>query len=431
MRGGWILFLARRYFRTKRRNRGLAPSVLSVAGIAVGVMTLVSVLGVMNGFQLGFINDILAISSYHLRVTLPAGSLSDAQLSRLRSLPGIEAVLPFRDVQTMISSGNGDFQAAVVRGVPGDAAALDPSLAAHLNVISGTLSLSHNRSIVMGYGLAENLGVRVGDTVSIVSLAGGSFSTLRPESLDFTVSGIFKSGYYEFDQSLCFVTLAAASALGSPSEDLIYGVKLIDRFRDLQAMELIRKSFPDVKMNIESWRTYNSAFFGALRMEKLVMTLLLGLIFLVVGVNIYHFLQRTVFERREEIGVLRSLGASPRAMQAVFIFDGLYIGTFGSIVGLLLGLLISAHINAIFTSVELVINVVLVALGALLVPFAGSAALSAFSPAYFYLERIPSRVLFHEALLIFLFGVASAVVAAFFASKRAAEIKPQEVIRYE
>lgn len=431
MKGGWILFLARRYFRTKRRNRGLAPSILSVTGIAVGVLTLISVLGVMNGFQLGFINDILAISSYDLRVSLPNGTLTDAQLARMRSLPGIDTVLPFRDVQTMISSGNGDFQAAVVRGVPADAARLDPSLAAHLNVISGTLSLAQNKSIVMGYGLAENLGVQVGDSVSIVSLAGGSFNALRPESLIFTVGGIFKSGYYEFDQSLAFVSLAAASSLGSPSEDLVYGVKLANRFRDLQAMGQIRNAFPGVTMNIESWRTYNSAFFGALRMEKLVMMLLLGLIFVVVGVNIYHFLQRTVIERREEIGILRSLGASPRAMQAVFIFDGLYIGTFGSLVGLLLGLLISAHINEIFAFVELVINVVLVALGALLVPFAGGAALSAFSPAYFYISRIPSQVLFHEALLIFLFGIAAAVVAAFFASRRATEIKPQEVIRYE
>ncbi|HUZ16834.1 MAG TPA: ABC transporter permease [Spirochaetia bacterium] len=221
MRLGWVLFIARRYFRTKRKNRGLAPSMLSVAGIAVGVMTLISVLGVMNGFQLGFINDILAISSYHLRIQSPKGPLDSAQLERLRSLPGIAAVLPFRDVQTMVSSGGSGFQASVIRGVPANAMSLDPDLASHLNIVSGSFDVRNNRSIVMGYALAQTLGAQVGDSISIVSLAGGSFLGLRPESLTFTVTGLFKSGYYEFDQSLCFVTLQAAASLGSSSEDLI------------------------------------------------------------------------------------------------------------------------------------------------------------------------------------------------------------------
>lgn len=431
MRAGWILFIARRYFRSKRKNRGLAPSVLSVAGIAVGVMALLSVLSVMNGFQLGFINDILAISSYHLRITDPRGELSDAQLAHMRAIPGVKAVVPFIDVQTLVTGRMSDFHAALVRGVPPNAARLDPGLAEHLHMVEGSLYLGGEHSIVLGYELAQTLGVKIGDSVSVVSLSGKSFGGLSPENVPFTVTGIFKSGYYQFDESLCFVNLKAARLLGSSTENLIYGVKLDNRFRDAAMSDRIRAAFRGLDLHIESWRTFNSAFFGALRMEKLVMTILLGLIFLVVGVNINHFLQRAVYERREEIGILRSLGASPSSMQAVFVADGLYIGMLGATIGLLFGLLVSDHINAIFSSVEFIINFALTLVSAMISPFAGPAAFSIFSPAYFYLDRVPSRVLFHEALLIYLFGILTSAAAALFASRRAAEIKPQEVLRYE
>lgn len=431
MRIGWTLFIARRYFRSKRKNRGLAPSVLSVAGIAVGVMTLIAVLGVMNGFQLGFIEDILSISSYHLRVTLPQKELTAGELTRMRSLPGVKAVVPFMDVQTLITGRLSEFHGAVVRGVPVNAARLDPGLASHLNPIEGSLYLGGVHSIVLGYELARTLGVKIGDSVSIVSLSGNSFGGMSPENLPFTVTGIFKSGYYQFDETLSFVNLDAARRLGSSTEDLVYGVKLDNRFQDRLMAGRIAAAFPSLDLHIESWRAYNSAFFGALRMEKLVMSILLALIFLVVGVNIYHFLQRAVSERREEIGILRSLGASPPSMQAVFVFDGLYIGVLGSTVGLLFGLLVTDNINAIFSFVELLTNIVLTFVSTLAMPFAGSSGFAVFSPAYFYLDQVPSRVLFHEVLLIFLFGIVTSAAAAFFASRKAAEIKPQEVLRYE
>ena len=431
-RVGWILFVARRYFRSKRRNRGLAPSVLSVAGIAIGVITLIAVLGVMNGFQLGFINDILAIKSYHLRITTDGAPLTAADVARLRHVAGVSAVVPFADVQTMITGGFTGFQPAVVRGVPPDSARLDPQLVRYLHIIAGSLTLSGDRSIVIGDQLAATLGVRLGDPVSVVSLGGPTFDLLSPASLSFTVSGIFKSGYYDFDQTLCFVNLKAVRALGSPVDRRVYGVKLVDRFQDRVAADRIRAAFPGRSLSIVSWRQYNSAFFSALRMEKLVMTFLLGLIFLVVAVNIHHFLKRAVYERQEEIGILRSMGASPAAMRAVFVLDGLYIGVLGGVIGLLLGLLVSDHINAIFTLVESLVNVVGGALAWLLTPLSpagGSFAL--FSPAYFYLDRVPSRVLFHEALFIFLFAILSSVAAAYLASRRVSEIKPAEVLRYE
>jgi len=432
IRTGWILFVARRYFRSKRKNRGLAPSVLSVAGIAIGVVTLVSVLGVMNGFQLGFINDILAIRSYHLRITTDGTPLPAEALARMRRVAGVAAVVPFADVQTMITGGYAGFQPAVVRGVPSDPARLDPELARYLHLIAGSLMLAGDRSIVIGDQLAATLGVGLGDPVSVVSLGGPSFDLLSPASLSFKVSGIFKSGYYDFDQSLCFVNLNAVQALGSPADRLVYGVKLIDRYQDRAAAERIRAAFPGSTLSIVSWREYNSAFFGALRMEKLVMTFLLCLIFLVVAVNIHHFLKRAVYERQEEIGILRSMGASPAAMRAVFVLDGLYIGVLGGVIGLVLGFLVSDHINAIFTLVEATVNAVGGLVAWLLAPFApagGSFAL--FSPAYFYLDRVPSRVLFPEALFIFLFAILSSVAAAYLASRRVSEIKPAEVLRYE
>ncbi len=428
MKAAWVLYVARRYFRSKRRERGLAPSTLSVAGIAVGVLALISVLAVMNGFQLGFIEDILSISSYHLRVTTGDGPLGEAEIERLRSLKGVTAVVPFAELHTMIASSSSELQAALVRGLPDDAARVDPDLLRHLNVIQGSLDLGGGRTVVLGSELAESLSVGVGDTVSLVSLSGGALAALRPRGLPFTVSGIFRSGYYDFDQSLCLVSLASALTLGAEADRLTYGIKLADRFDDLAGARAVARALAPRKVSVESWRRYNSAFFGALRTEKLTMSFLLSLIFLVVASNIYHLLRRAVYERREEIGVLRSLGASPRSMRAVFVFDGLYIGALGATVGLVLGLLVADHINGIFALVELLASLATELFDTLVLH---SGVFVGLSSDAFSFGTVPSRVLFGETLFIYLFAVFSAVAAAYLASAKASEIKPAEVLRYE
>jgi lipoprotein-releasing system permease protein len=168
-------------------------------------------------------------------------------------------------------------------------------------------------------------------------------------------------------------------------------------------------------------------------MEKIMMTVLIGLIFVVVGFNIHHSLRRAVRERYEEIGVLKALGASDPAVRRIFILEGLLIGTIGASAGLLLGLLISANINSVFNFAEMLVNAVIGFADLLLFPLLRSSTgrFSLFSPAYFYITEVPSTVLLREAVLIVVFAVFAPTVAAAAAAARVREVRPAEVLRYE
>jgi lipoprotein-releasing system permease protein len=217
-------------------------------------------------------------------------------------------------------------------------------------------------------------------------------------------------------------------------EDLFLGVKLKSRWQDRAGIEQVRKVL-DEGARVFSWRDYNRAFFGALRTEKLFMFILVGLIFIVVGLNIFQAQRRSVLERREEIGLLRAMGATDRAVRLVFVWDGCIIGMAGAGTGMLLGLLIANNIAAFFSILEGLVNFGIHILNIIASPFLGAEAadegFAIFSPTIFYIKEIPSRLIPHEVLIIFLFGFFSALLAAWFASGRVSRTRPAEVLRYE
>ncbi|MFO7849174.1 MAG: ABC transporter permease, partial [Spirochaetia bacterium] len=276
---GWPFYVAKRYVNAGRGKNKVTPARLSVGGIAVGVTALVTVIGVMNGFQLSFIENILSIHSFHIRIYADPG---DTDIEGIKDLEQVESVLPFRETQSLIQGGVGDYRSCVIRGVPSDLEEIDPDLVQRLNVIRGNLDLRGGTGIVLGGELANRLGVQVGDLINIVALSGDSFSSLKPSDVEFRVRGIFRSGYYEFDAGFAFIRKEEIESIASKGTENIIGVKLKDRFRDAETAEKIEPFLPE-GYAMESWREYNRAFFGALRMEKLAMMLLIGLIFVVVG----------------------------------------------------------------------------------------------------------------------------------------------------
>jgi lipoprotein-releasing system permease protein len=435
VRHRFVVFMGLRYFSARRHSTGATSTVLSVLGVAVGVMTLTAVLGVMNGFQLGFIESILEVSSYHLQVQ-PAGdeSISPDVLPKIRSLPSVSAAVPFAEYQVIIEGRFDEQRGCLVRGLPADVELLDPGFEHHLEIVSGAFDLARPGAIVLGVELARHLGVSVGDTVTLLSLEGASFADLNAFQHSYRVAGLFRSGYYEFDLGWAFFSLAEAAALDPQAAPrLSVGVKIRNRFRDQLAAEHIRQALGRGAYRVVSWREFNRAFFGALRMEKIMMMVLIGLIFIVVGFNVYHSQRRAVRERFEEIGVLKALGASEAAIRRVFVLDGLLIGLLGSLFGLLLGLFLSANINTVFTVVEALANGFLGILERLLFPLLrySTDRFSLFSPAYFYITEVPSRVLPQEAVLIVLFALFSPALAALSAASRVKQVKPAEVLRYE
>ncbi|MDR2768326.1 MAG: ABC transporter permease [Treponema sp.] len=423
----WIGFIAGRLVA---RKRGSLP-VFSIMGIAVGVLALTVIIAVMNGFQLGFIESILEISSYYARVDqAPAGEDGNKLRARLSALPGVTAVVPFREVQALIRGGVSQ-EAALIRGLKSDTLKTDPVMAAKLAFEEGSFDIAGPSSILLGSELARRLGAGLGDEVTLITIGGsaplsGVFTlgeSGEARNTPFTVTGIFRSGFYEYDLGWAFINFERAGELAGSGYTL--GLKLTDRFQDRRLLESVLPliaAYPEARAS--SWRDYNRAFFGALRTEKLFMFVLVGLIFIVVGLNIYQAQRRMVLERREEIGLLRAIGAGDRAVRLVFVWDGFIIGFIGAGAGMILALAISFNIGAFFSALEKAVNGVLRLLH-------GSGEFAVFSPAVFYIKEIEGRVIPREALLIFLFGLFSALGAAWFASGKVSKIHPAEVLRYE
>jgi len=394
----------------------------------------------MNGFQLGFIESILEISSYHIRVEEVHSSVQAEAREALLAIPGITAVVPFREFQGIMRGRIGGQQAALVRGLPEDAPQMDAGMAGKLDFIWGSFDLSESYSALLGAELARRLGVRVGDSVTLFSIPsifalGDTGDDPAGGSRVFTVTGIFRTGFFEYDMGWVFVGLEEASAFsdGEP----VLGVKIANRFHDRHITELARRTLSQTPWFeaavFSSWRDYNRAFFGALRTEKLFMFILVGLIFIVVALNIYQSQRRMLLERREEIGLLRALGGGEKSVRLIFILDGAIVGLAGAALGMVPGLLIALNIGPFFAGMETAVNFVIDILNSVAFALGGGGIgdFAVFSPAVFYLVEIPSRVIPGEVALIFSFGFLSSLAAAVFASGRVSRILPAEVLRCE
>jgi lipoprotein-releasing system permease protein len=432
----WIWFIAGRYIFRKQKK---SPSpALSILGIAVGVFALIVIIAVMNGFQLGFIESILEISSYHLRVGPLTETSVEETAAVLLTIPSVEAAVPFREFQGLIRGRRGGQQAAIVRGLPPDAPVRDTVMAGRLEFEEGFFDLRNHDSVLLGAELARRLGLRAGDVItlfSIPSLFSAGDDDEQNGLRTFTVTGIFRTGFYEYDTGWVFVNIESAAAFSDTGPAL--GIKLKNRFHDQRALELVRKTLEGQAgpedAEFTSWRDYNRSFFGALRTEKLFMFILVGLIFIVVGLNIYQAQRRTVLEHREEIGLLRAIGGGERAVRLIFVCDGAIIGFTGAVSGLVLGLLIASNIPLFFTVIENIVNFIIHIVNSIvnILGIGGIEGFSFFSPSIFYIKEIPSRIIPQEAILIFMFGFFSALLAAWFASRRVSRILVAEVLRYE
>lgn len=418
----WIQYIALRFGAVDSRGRSALTSALSAAGIAFGVAALIVILSVMNGFQMGYIESILEVSSYHVRIT---GDPED--VVRASQLPGVRTIVPFSETQVLVQGRHSRQRGALLRTVPADMLDRDSSFASSIETVRGSFSLQESGSVVLGAELARGLGVTAGDTITVVAVSGTSETDLFPENNSLTVTGTIKTGYYEIDSTFAFVSPESAEGFANGIET-IWGVKLYDLHDDARFTALLENELPGI--SADSWRNFNRSFFGALRVEKTMLLFLVILIFLVVMVNIYHGMRRAVYERREEICVLTALGGTPRSIQKIFILSGLSVGFIGAFSGLLSGLFLTVHINNVFQAAEHIVNGVHAFLSALLQNESGD-SFSLFSPEFFYMQEIPVRVFMGEVLFVFVFGLFSATAAALIASKKITAMKPAEVLRYE
>jgi lipoprotein-releasing system permease protein len=401
--------------RSGRRNRFISfISGVSMLGIALGVAALIIVLSVMNGFQKEVRDRMLSVIA-HVEIFDARGqALPDWQAvaEAARREPQVTGAAPFVAAQALVARGD-DMRAAIVRGIsPADEATVTP-LAARLRdgVLAALQPGAFN--IVLGAELARSLGVRVGDKVTLVA-AGGQMTPagVIPRLKQFTLAGTFEAGHYEYDAGLALIHLDDAARFFRVEGPT--GVQL--RLRDLHAAREVaytlgRSAAPGLL--VRDWTRTNRNWFDAVQIEKRLMAIILTLIVAVAAFNLVSTLVMTVTDKRADIAILRTLGASPRSIMGVFMVQGAAAGIIGTAAGVGFGLLVAFNVDVIVPAIERALGV-------------------AFLPGSIYLiSRMPSEPLAADIVPIALVSLLLAFVATLYPSWRASRVDPAEALRYE
>lgn len=424
----WIFFVSRRFAKVDRSGRSAVTGFLASLSICFGVMTLIVTVSVMNGFQMGFIDSIMEISSAHIRVTAPQDFDQQAfEQQCFRPELGVVAVEPMYEAQSLLASSTGRQAASLIRAVSPDIIYTDAGFNREVKMISGEFDVSRPGYIVLGSQLARQLGLRVGSTVNMLALSGGSDVDLISDNRVFVVSGIFSCGYAEINNSYSFISLDAGQQFFGKDATKLFALKLADSEKDMQVIYQLEKALPGLQT--ESWRSYNRSFFGALKVEKNLLMMLVFMIFVVVGVNIFNGMRRMVFERRSEIAVLSALGGRKRQVQLIFILRGLLTGLGGAIPGLLLGMLLCVQMDVIFSLIAKMSYWI-----QYLFTMATNPAMAMFvreNTMYQVYASIPARMFPAEITFITIFGVFSALAASWVASRKVLAMTLSEVLHDE
>jgi len=412
------LILGWRYTRAGRASRrnGFISFIsgVSMLGIALGVAALIIVLSVMNGFQKEVRDRMLGVIS-HIEVFAPGGSaLPDlAQtLAEVRQNPQVVGAAPFIAAQALLARGE-DMKGVLVRGI-------DPALEGNVTDLAAQLKdsvfprlISGEFGVVLGGELARAMGVRTGDTVTLIAPSGQvTPAGVVPRLKQMTVVGTFDSGHFEFDSALVLMHQDDAGRIFRLEGPTGIRVKLQNLHLARQvATQLVGSLSGDLL--VRDWTRQNRTWFAAVQLEKRMMFIILTLIVAVAAFNLVSTLVMTVTDKRADIAILRTLGASPASIMGVFMVQGAMVGVIGTLSGLALGLGVAFNIDVIVPALERLLN-------------------ASFLPRDIYLiSRMPSEPQYADIMPIAVISLVLAFLATLYPSWRASRVNPAEALRYE
>jgi len=420
------LFVGLRYTRAKRRNHFISfISLISMLGITLGIVALIVVLSVMNGFHKEIQERILGMAA-HATLSVPEGGIRDWQplVEQAQGNPEVVGAAPFVELESMLMNA-GRTTAALLRGiVPSYEDAVSDLRA---DMVMGSIDdlTPGSFNIILGSELAAVLGVDVGDKVTVVTPQLNATPVgVMPRLKAFNVVGLFEVGMSDYDRGAGFMSMADAALLmrlGDAAEGV--RLKLKDMFdaplvsREV-AYELNAKAEaedPDnlVAYRVTDWTQVHRNFFAALRTEKRMMTIILFLIVAVAAFNIVSTLVMVVTDKRADIAVLRTLGASPGRIMSIFMVQGTTIGIAGTVLGVIGGVLLGWNVEPIVAAIERVFGVHFL------------------DPTIYYISALPSDVRFGDVVRIGGGAFLMAVLATLYPAWRASRTDPAEALRYE
>jgi lipoprotein-releasing system permease protein len=411
--GSFALFVGLRYSFSRKRNRFTALiAMISMLGMVIGVASLIAVLSVMNGFAGELRGRILSLVPHGYVEAGPAG-LADWRGLRERLLqrPGVEAVSPYISDKVILSRNNSVHGAVLT--------AVDPALESGVSripsaLIAGRLeSLEQGYNVILGASLARMLQVRLGDRVEVtVPRLTVTPLGIFPRSKRLTVTGIFEVGAQP-DVYQAYVSLATGEKLlGQPGR--VDGLQLRTRglFEAPGILDSLGQALP-AEATVRNWSQTQGSLFRAVKMEKVMVSLLLLSVVAVAAFNIVSTLVMSVAEKRGDIAVLRTMGAGAVAIMAVFVAHGLGLAAVGISAGALIGVLLATHIATLTAWIEQGLGVKL------------------FDPTVYFISELPSELLWSDVTAVVVASLLLSLVATLYPAWRAAGVAPAEVLRYE
>ncbi len=415
------LFIALRYTRAKRRNHFISfISLISMLGIALGVMALITVLSVMNGFEKELRSRILGVVA-HATVTGLGESGARGQGLRdwqalagmLGRYPQVVGLAPYVHGEGMLANG-AEVSGTLIRGILPDEEPKVSDLGSHM--IAGRLSdlKAGEFGIILGKELARALGVERGDKVSLLTpQANVTPAGILPRFKRFTVIGVFEAGMYEYDSALALIHLDDAAKL-MRMEGAVSGVrlKLDDMYAAPRLSRQLSQELP-IGYMISDWTHQHVNFFRAVQMEKTVMFIILLLIVAVAAFNIVSTLVMVVADKKADIAILRTLGSSPRSIMAMFMIQGTVIGIVGTLIGTVGGVVLALNVGTVVPAIEQLF---------------GTQFLAA---DVYYITELPSEMRWPDVAKISGISFLLSLLATLYPAWHAARTQPAEALRYE
>jgi lipoprotein-releasing system permease protein len=409
--------VAGRYLRARKGERFVSIiAIFSLIGIALGVATLIVVTSVMTGFQTELVSRILGING-EITVQAYAGQkIDDYQtlVSRIRTLPGVTSATPMLDGQVLLSTPGGGARGGLVRGIlPADLGALHP-ISDH--ILDGSLAqFQGDDAIVVGVALAQAYRLRVGDPLTLISPQGAAtaFGTI-PRVRAYKVVAIFDAGLNDYNTGVVFLPMAAAQ-IYFQKPDAVTGIEI--RLADPDQVEAVARPLMALLQGrpvyARDWRHANDTIISVLQVQKDTMFIVLGMIVLVAAFNVISSLIMLVKDKRADIAVLRTLGASSGAILRIFLMCGAFVGVTGTLAGTLIGIVFCRNIVAIQHFVENVTGG------------------QVFDSSVFMLTALPNSVDWPSVGRVIALGLGLSLLATLYPSWRAARTDPVEALRHE
>ena len=407
-------FIGLRYVRAKRRNHFISfISMTSIAGVALGVAALITVLSVMNGFEKELTDRILGMAA-HASVIDRNKTMQDWHeiADLIKRNPSVLGVAPYFQAEGMFVSG-GNVNGSIITGILPEEESKVSVIADKM--IMGSLSdlKPGNFDIIIGVELARALGVSVGDKVTLVApQANVTPAGVMPRLKRFNIVGVFEIGMHEFDSALALMHLDDARQLFRNNG--VSGLR-IKTSNILTAPLVSREIVRDLpgQYQVVDWTQRHANFFRALQTEKTVMFVILTLIVAVAAFNIISTLVMVVTDKQSDIAVLRTLGASPQSIMQIFMIQGVVIGLVGILLGVIGGVWLASNVETIVPAIENIFHVKFL------------------SPDVYYISELPSDLHWQDVTVIGMVAFLFCLVATIYPALRAARTQPAEALRYE